>query len=165
MIKIEAGFSEADLRQMVEQANSEIMKELCGTIAHRFKEAVAQAQELNTYKDQTAALRNSIGCIVYLNGELFYSSFGSSPVGSVAQGKANKSAEGQSTGEALAKQIAEEEHLSEGIVAVLVAGMKYAKFVEDKGFDVLTGSTLRIQDDLDERLQITIEDFLSNNNA
>ncbi len=162
MIGLQVDFNEAELQQAFQEAENKLMQELCETIQHRFEEAVVEAQKLKTYKDQTTALRNSIGCVVYLNGELFYSSFGTT-VGSVAEGKQDKSAEGQQTGEAYAKQIAEEEKLSEGIVAVLVAGMKYAKFVEDMGEDVLTGSTLRIQDDLDERLQITIQDYLSRN--
>lgn len=159
-IRVKSNNWERELERELKRAFAGILSDMAETIRHRFLEAVSQAQKVNTYKDQTTALRNSIGCLVYVKGKLLYSSFGDEAVGVVADGKHDRSGEGKTGGKDLAEEVAQED-LDKGIVAVLVAGMKYAKYVEDRGLDVLTGSTLRIEDDLNERLEVTIQDFLN----
>ena len=88
------------------------------------------------YEDQTHRLRSSIGFGVYYNGELVASNF-------VNQG-GEKGAEGVEIARQKVQEAAQEAGTN-GIVAVVVAGADYATFVEAKGYDVLTGSALELE--------------------
>lgn len=100
---------------------------------------VKRAKQTKTYKDQTHALRSSIGCVLYHNGEEVFNYFEST--GGESGGA------GVETGLGYARDKAAEAG-NESIVAVVVAGMQYARAVEAKGKDVLTGSTRQFASDL-----------------
>ena len=102
---------------------------------------VARAKQTNTYQNQSGALRSSIGCVLYHNGVEVYNYFEAED--------GEKGSEGVEKGLAYARSIAEEKG-NKPIVAVVVAGMDYALYVEAKGYDVLTGSTYQFADDLKE---------------
>lgn len=91
------------------------------------KEVVRNAKLLNTYQDQTKNLRSSIGCVVYDDGQMVEEFF---------SGTGN----GTSTGRKLARDVASK--YDGQLVAVIVAGMHYAVYVESKGFDVISGPML-----------------------
>ena len=81
------------------------------------------------YIDWTANLRNSIGYVIVVDGQVH------------GMGKfGNGSSEGKSTGQAYARSLAPE--FPEGIALVVVAGMRYASYVSAKGYDVLDSSEL-----------------------
>ncbi len=146
MVEIKAELSDKELEEYIQRVVSDSLEDIYEVVEHRFKEAVVEAQNVDTYKDRTTALRNSIGCIVAVNGKETYSSYAES-----------SAVVGTSEGEACAKgELIEDE--SEGLTAVLVAGMPYAEYVERKGFDVLTGSTLQIEEDIEQRIQRILED-------
>ena len=94
-------------------------------------EVVRKARLLDTYKDQTHRLRSSLGYVIYKDGQQVASNFQSTG--------GEKGDEGVRIGQHEAAAGIP------GIVAVVVAGADYASYVEAKGFDVLTGSALQLQ--------------------
>ncbi|OPB98927.1 hypothetical protein BAS10_04465 [Elizabethkingia meningoseptica] len=94
---------------------------------------VAYAKSLDTYKDQTGNLRNSIGYVIVKNGLIVEALFQSDSRGP-AYGTSDKS--GEVEGEKFAKEVAR--NFREGYVLIVVAGMEYASYVEDvRHLDVL----------------------------
>lgn len=90
-----------------------------------------------SFNDQTGNLRSSIGYIIVYDGKIVEEDFnhGGGPIG---QQQGREFAEYQAalnpTGWAL----------------ITVAGMEYAAFVEAKGYDVITGSTLTANSDMNK---------------
>jgi hypothetical protein len=97
-------------------------------------EVLQKARMLDTYKDQTHRLRSSLGYVIYKDGQQVASNFQSTG--------GEKGDEGVQIGIRKATEAAAG---IPGIVAVVVAGADYASYVEAKGFDVLTGSALQLQ--------------------
>lgn len=97
-------------------------------------EVLQKARMLDTYKDQTHRLRSSLGYVIYKDGQQVASNFQSTG--------GEKGDEGVRIGQ---QRAAEAAAAIPGIVAVVVAGADYASYVEAKGFDVLTGSALQLQ--------------------
>lgn len=96
------------------------------------EKAVTYSKENKGYQDQTANLKNSISFAVFLDGKLINTTIGKIPEPDKVKG-------GQSQ-----VQSALEEYASKpGVVApkgytiIVVAGMVYGKYVEDKGYNVL----------------------------
>ena len=119
---------------------------------------VERAKQTNTYQDQSSALRSSIGCVLYHNGSEVYNYF-------LAE-KGEGGVDGAKKGLEYARSIAENAG-NKPIVAVVVAGMEYAVYVEAghhikkkdgttvyvQPKDVLTGSTYQFADDLKESFE------------
>ena len=97
-------------------------------------EVLQKARMLDTYKDQTHRLRSSLGYVIYKDGQQVASNFQSTG--------GEKGDEGVRIGQ---QRAAEAAAGIPGIVAVVVAGADYASYVEAKGYDVLTGSALQLQ--------------------
>ena len=97
-------------------------------------EVLQKARTLDTYKDQTHRLRSSLGYVIYKDGQQVASNFQSTG--------GEKGDEGVQIGQ---QRAAEAVAGIPGIVAVVVAGADYASYVEAKGFDVLTGSAMQLQ--------------------
>lgn len=97
-------------------------------------EVLQKARTLDTYKDQTHRLRSSLGYVIYKDGQQVASNFQSTG--------GEKGDEGVQIGQ---QRAAEAVAGIPGIVAVVVAGADYATYVEAKGFDVLTGSAMQLQ--------------------
>jgi len=88
------------------------------------EECVAEAYEAGNYSDRTGCLRSSIGYGVCKDGKI------------VAEGGfrlVGNGTDGQNEGRALLQELAMQ---SDGLCLFLVAGMKYARYVADKGFNV-----------------------------
>ena len=100
---------------------------------------VNRAKQTNTYKDQTHKLRSSIGCVLYRNEVEVFNYFEDSG--------GEMGTNGVNQGLAFARKKAEEEGDNQ-LVAVVVAGAEYARYVEAKGFDVLTGSSYAFKSDI-----------------
>lgn len=91
---------------------------------------VTNARNTDTYTDRTSNLRSSIGYAVFYNGSEIYSNF-----------------EGESTGmNAAQAKVFEQMVFPRGFVLIGVAGMKYARYVEAKHFDVISGSEPSIEE-------------------
>lgn len=113
-------------------------------------EMVKRAKQTNTYQDQTSKLRSSVGCVLYHKGVEVFNYF-ESEGGAMGE-------QGVSQGLSFARSKAEEsgDHF---LVAVIVAGAEYARYVEAKGLDVLTGSSYGFEDDLKAQIDIGIDAF------
>jgi hypothetical protein len=109
-------------------------------------EIVAEARQLDTYKDQTGNLRSSIGYIIYHDGKKV-GEFFEAKAGPKGDGK-----EGFNSGKEFAESVAQS-WAGVDVVAVIVAGMDYALAVESNGRDVITGPTSKLKQMLEARLQ------------
>lgn len=101
---------------------------------------IARKTELkgNDFTDRTGNLRSSTGYIVAVDGKVAQmSSFESIRVGRA------RGSDGASKGKAFAKELIRE--FPTGIVLIVVAGMEYAAYVSDRGYDVLTSAELQAE--------------------
>lgn len=143
--------SNFDLDAVFEGINRKFDEQIIPAIIEQLEsvciEIVAEAKQLDTYKDRTGNLRSSIGYVIYKDGKKIGQLFTASP------GKDSK--DGGVSAVKKGEQIADEAARSwpTGIVAVIVAGMDYALYVESNGKDVITGPSLKIKNMLRERLQ------------
>ena len=163
-------------RRKMEAKYDQIMQSIAEALLMTCTEAVNRARALDTYKDQTNNLRSSLGFVIYHNGRLLFRDFQAGGTGTggggevsfttgegkevtfLAKAKGDSSGQrGLFQGEALADKVAQK--YTSGFIAVIVAGMNYALFVEAKGYDVLTGSTLAVGEDLKRNLDIINTQF------
>lgn len=113
-------------RQMAKDITDEILSDLSFIASGAYEQAMSQAR----YRNDTGALRSSIGWAVCKDGSVVYSG-GFIPVGSGGS-------EGVNRGRDLVREMAN----AKGISLVLVSGMDYATHVEAKGYDVTTAGEL-----------------------
>lgn len=94
--------------------------------------AVIYSKDNKGYKDRTANLKNSISYALYFDGELVKLNEGKIP-------KPDQSKEGQKQVSDALEEYANQEGVvaSKGFSLLVVAGMSYGKYVEDKGYNVL----------------------------
>lgn len=96
------------------------------------EKAVTFSKDNKGYKDRTANLKNSISFAVFCDGKLINKVIGNIPEPDKVKG-----------GQSQVDNILEEYASKDGVVApkgytiIVVAGMSYAKHVEDKGYNVL----------------------------
>lgn len=101
-------------------------------LAELGEKAVTFSKDNKSYKDHTANLKNSISFAVFCDGKLVNKVVGSIPEPDKVKG-----------GQSQVDNILEEYASKDGVVApkgytiIVVAGMSYAKHVEDKGYNVL----------------------------
>jgi hypothetical protein len=106
-------------------------KELIRRLAHIGEQCVNQARSVNSYKDRTGNLRSSTGYVIVVDGNIVQmSSFET-----VKNGY-----EGSADGQKFARSLVN--GFPEGIVLIVVAGMKYAASVSARGKDVLDSAEL-----------------------
>ena len=89
------------------------------------------AIERGSYTDRTGNLRNSVGYVVIVDGQVY-------ELGSF--GKPDGNSEGKSTGQSYARSLVKK--FPKGIVLIVVAGMRYASYVSARGKDVLDSAEL-----------------------
>jgi hypothetical protein len=108
------------LRQYIEKDKQNII-----LVLHRIgQEAVNWARENGSYTDRTGNLRNSIGYIIFENGEE-RDFFGNAPA------QANKD---------VVVRLVRNRIPKKGLALVVFAGMEYGIYVEAKGYIVLSGA-------------------------
>ena len=136
MITVKLTTTEGQVKQMVAEALSVARKKAIAVLAKAGQEAVNMARSHteksgNDWHDQTANLRSSIGYLICENGVPLVE-------GEFKQ-EAPTATEGPSTGRSYAQELASSTH---GLALVVVAGMKYAVYVADKGYDVLSSAQI-----------------------
>lgn len=168
---LKMNISPEEFRRRLEGRHNQIIADMTEAYIMACTEAVNRARSTNTYKDQTNNLRSSIGFALYYDGRLIHQDFVTSGTGTGGGGevsfkttggdevsfkaKAASDTSGQRgilMGEHLANKVAEK-YLT-GFVAVIVAGMEYAAYVEAMGLDVITGSTFRLRLNLQKHFNI-----------
>ncbi len=130
-------FTSADINNFIKRKIAiveDVIKDQLIDVAEQF---VANARSVNTYTDRTRNLRGSIGYTLAKDGHEIFGNY-----------------EGTTTGQSVAKRlvISISQKFPRGFVLVVVAGMEYAVFVEAKGYDVVTGSSLVADSDIKRQL-------------
>lgn len=149
----ESNFDMNDIIKNHEEFLNNVIESMKEAMIFALIDVINLAKNTDTYTDRTNNLRSSIGGVVYHSGQMVHSQFEASGKGSEGDGQA-----GVSKGLELAKEKASEVEV-DGFVCVVVAGEHYARYVENKGFDVVTGSFLQFGDILEEKLKTVEEVF------
>lgn len=106
------------------------------------EKCVNAARSSHTYRDQTGNLSSSIGYAVSIDGRLVsISSFN----------KVMNGDEGATDGEEYVRRLIGQ--YPKGIVLIVVAGMNYAAYVSDKGYDVLDSAESLAEHQLPQMLK------------
>jgi hypothetical protein len=147
IMPIKANFSDSYLKEIMNQFTGAVKDSISDAMKIACLKMVERAKQTNTYKDQTGNLRSSIGYILYHNGKEISRQFEI-----VKDGE-----DGIRKGSALARDVASE--YGKGFVAVVVAGMNYAAYVEAKGKDVITGSSLGFPKDMEKYLKVVTKQY------
>lgn len=101
-------------------------------LAQLAEEAVIYSKDNKGYQDRTANLKNSISFALYLDGHEITSKIGKIP-------KAEDAVGGQEAVKTALDKYAQEDGVvaPKGYSLIVVAGMNYGRYVEDKGYNVL----------------------------
>lgn len=130
--------------QMVTYLNTRLMQ--------LAEEAVTYSKENKGYKDRTANLKNSISFALFLDGELVTSRTGQIP-------KPEEAEDGQKGVDNALEAYTQQEGVvaPKGYSLVIVAGMNYGKYVEDKGYNVLYLTKHYLRDEMKKVLEEVVE--------
>ena len=126
----------AIFRQQAAKAIQQKDKAIITAFSYVGELGVNHARSLNTYRDQTGNLRNSIGYVIVHNSKIVKTNFGRSAKGAKKATPTDGLLKGQQLAESLAIEILD------GWGLIVVAGMNYALSVESRGLDVLTSAEL-----------------------
>lgn len=121
----------AEIAEYLEQQRQRMERAIVRTMAYCGEAVLNAARSTKSYKDQTGNLRSSIGYVVAVDGRIAKMSKFETVM---------KGTEGKATGEAYARKLAGQH--SKGVVLIVVAGMKYASFVANRGYDVLDSAEM-----------------------
>ena len=119
------------------------------------EEAVTFSKENKGYHDRTANLKNSISYALFMDGELLEQHIGNIP-------KPDEDAGGQAqVADNLARYAAQEGVVKpQGYTLIVVAGMNYGKYVEDKGYNVLYLTQNYLREELKKVINGIINDIV-----
>lgn len=119
------------------------------------EEAVTFSKENKGYHDRTANLKNSISYALFKDGELLEQHIGNIP-------KPDEDAGGQvQVADNLARYAAQEGVVKpHGYTLIVVAGMNYGKYVEDKGYNVLYLTQNYLREELKKVINGIIKDII-----
>lgn len=149
----ESNFNMNDIIKNHEAFMNNVIENTRKALSRTMKELVILAKSKGNYTDRTNKLRSSIGYVMYHNGEMIDSYFEASGKGSEGDGK-----DGIEKGLEFAKSVAEDIDVN-GFVCVFVAGERYARYVENKGFDVIAGASLHFDEFLQKNFDIASQDI------
>ena len=119
-------FTPADIERMLQEKIAKYEEKIVRILRFVGEKCINEAREYGSYQDRTGNLRSSIGYIVLKEGKPIEKG-GFTPTERGTDG--GKS--GQKEGEAFINK-----------VLVVVAGMKYASYVEARNYNVLTSAEL-----------------------
>lgn len=121
-----------DFEKIFQHAESQAEEQFIRILKWVGEKAVNEAKENGNYQDHTANLRNSIGYVVSVDGQVVDVNFNASKHGTEPSNE-----DPLKYGRTLAVEVAQSKR---GISLVVVAGMRYASYVESKGRVVLTSA-------------------------
>lgn len=120
-----------DLSRLAESTAKAVEDALVYNFSYVGERCVAEARTGHGYTDRTGNLTSSMGYVVVNDGQIVYES---------AFSKTMAGKEGSDAGRQFARSLASQH--PEGIVLIVVAGMNYARYVADKGFNVLDSAEI-----------------------
>ena len=134
-----------EIAQMLLSAIDEEMEESIVIASKIGEDALAISRSEHAYETQTGNLQSSCGFAITYNGQVVSKTpFTPEP------GKNNP--DGQ-TGSKKGQDYLEEcmkSRLDKGVTLIMVAGMEYAGYVEDKGLDVLRSAEAHVEQEFDK---------------
>ena len=141
-----------ELQKRLKEKSALVERKLAMELRQVGEEAVTFSKENKGYHDRTANLKNSISYALFKDGELVEQHIGRIP-------KPNEDANGQAqVADNLARYAAQEGVVKpHGYTLIVVAGMNYGKYVEDKGYNVL----YLTQNYLREELKKVVNDIIN----
>ena len=134
----------------------EVFKNALGVQLMQLGEAVVtHAKQNKGYKDRTANLKNSISYALFKDGELLEQHIGNIP-------KPDEDAGGQAqVADNLSRYATQEGVVKpQGYTLIVVAGMNYGKYVEDKGYNVLYLTQNYLREELKKVINGIINDIV-----
>lgn len=133
---------ESEINLFIKEQVERTIKALIRNLQYIGERCLNKARETDSYKDRTGNLRSSLGYVIVRDGKIV----GKSRFEIVKNGDL-----GKKSGLQYAKEVARQ--FPEGIALIVVAGMNYASYVADRGYDVITSAEL-LADKLTSRLII-----------
>lgn len=139
----------ADMKQVVDKRVETELRQLG-------EEAVTYSKENKGYRDHTANLKNSISYALFKDGKLLESKVGIIP-------KPEEDANGQAQVEDNLMKFASKDGVVSptGYTLIVVAGMNYGKYVEDKGYNVLYLTERYLRKGIEGIIKSVMEDMFS----
>ena len=146
-----------EIAQMLLSAIDEEMEESVAMASKSGEDALAIARTEHDYETQTGNLQSSCGFAVTYNGQVVSKTPftpDTTKHGAVKEGAKSRPAipDGK-TGSQKGQEYLEEcmkSRLDKGITLIMVAGMEYAGYVEDKGLDVLRSAEAHVEQEFDK---------------
>jgi hypothetical protein len=129
---IKQNFSSGDVERAILRGKEQIMQQAINRFILVGEDFVTNARQNHAYTDRTGNLTASMGYLILRDGVEIHSNF----VDGI----------GATIGRKVAADIAL--RFPKDIVLIVVAGMGYAAYVESKGFDVLTASSITAETEL-----------------
>ena len=121
----------SEIDRYIEEQIVRLTQAMIHNLQYIGEKCVNAARDRGSYTDRTKNLRSSVGYVISMDGKIVYQShfevLGNDPTGA-------------KSGIQFAKEIVRQ--FPEGIVLIVVAGMKYAQFVSAKGYDVIDSAEL-----------------------
>lgn len=119
-------FNNSAIQNAFREAEKQMIEKVIRVLRYCGEMAVNEAKTSGAYQDQTGNLRSSLGYVVVINGKIQEENF------SIQIGQ-----DGASEGKNLAYELARQ---TPDVALIVVAGMKYASYVESRGINVLTSA-------------------------
>ena len=154
---VKAEFKVNGLRELQRRLNERkeaLQRVLNMKLLQLAEEAVTHAKHNKGYKDRTANLKNSISFALFYNGELITQQIGNIPL----PNEAPKEHQGV---ESNLESFCSEQGVvrPKGYSLIIVAGMEYGVYVEQKGYNVLHLTKYYLRDEMKKILEETIEEI------
>jgi len=136
---------QSEIDAVFQQAEKLMIEKIIRVLRYVGELAVNEARLNGNYKDYTANLRSSIGFVITIGGKIVDENFQDTGVKSLPSDES-----GKKIGRELALEIAGKQ---QDIALVVVAGMKYALYVESNGRNVLGSAELLAREQVPELLK------------
>ena len=124
-------FTPADIERMLKDKIEKYQEKIVRVLRYVGEKCINEAREYGSYQDRTGNLRSSIGYIILKDGK---------PIEKGGLKITKSGGNGQKEGETFINKIISQ--YPKGFVLVVVAGMKYASYVEARNYNVLTSAEL-----------------------
>lgn len=144
-----------ELQKRLKEKSDSIERRLEMELRQVSEEAVTFSKENKGYHDRTANLKNSISYALFKDGELIEQHIGNIP-------KPEEDVNGQAqVADNLARYATQDGVVKpQGYTLIVVAGMNYGKYVEDKGYNVLYLTQNYIREELKKVINGIINDIV-----
>lgn len=135
-------FTPADIERMLQQKIALYQEKIVRILRIVGEKCINEARTNGSYQDQTGNLRSSIGYVVLQDGK---------PIEKGGFKLAKSGGNGQKEGETFINKVISQ--YPSGFVLVVVAGMKYAAYVEARNYNVLSSAELLAEKEVPKLLK------------